>query len=160
MAMTNWNIDQPAPKALWKIIHSRFPDRTRFLGISMPPGYEDHSEGRALDVGIRAWIPREKRLADDLVGALNDFSFEIMWSYFIWNRQITYSDARGGPLPYERAAKMPHTEHIHISWSRGSSGFASFPGFANALDGILRDESGGVEDDATQSSFTRPYSSP
>lgn len=158
--MTNWNIDQPAPKALWQIIHSRFPDRTRFLGISMPPGHEDHSEGRALDVGIRAWIPAEKELAEKLVGALCDFSFEVNWSYFIWNKQITYSDDRGGPQPYPRAAKMPHTEHIHISWSRASSGFSNFAGFANALDGILKDESGGVEDEETQSSFTRPYSSP
>jgi hypothetical protein len=158
--MTNWNMPQPAPTALWQIIHGRFPDRTRFLGISMPPGHQDHSEGRALDVGIRAWIPAEKELAEKLVGALNDFSFEVMWSYFIWNRQITYNDGRGGPLPYERAKTMPHTEHIHISWSRDSSAKMVFNGFANALDGILKDESGGVEDDNTQSSYTRPYSSP
>ena len=158
--MANWNIDQPAPKALWQIIHNHFPDRTRFLGISMPPGHEDHSEGRALDVGIRAWIPAEKELAEKLVAALCDFSFEVNWSYFIWNKQITYSDDRGGPQPYPLAAKMPHTEHIHISWSRTSSGFSNFAGFANALDGILRDESGGVDDEETQSSFTRPYSSP
>jgi hypothetical protein len=158
--MANWNIDQPAPKALWEIIHSRFPDRTRFLGISMPPGHEDHSEGRALDVGIRAWIPTEKALADKIVEALSDFSFEVMWSYVIWNRQITFSDERGGPNPYPRAGKMPHTEHIHISWSRTSSGFSSFSGFANALDGILREETGGVEDEGTQSSYTQPYSSP
>jgi hypothetical protein len=157
--MTDWNMDQPAPKALWQIIHSRFPDRTRFLGISMPPGFEDHSEGRALDVGIRAWVPAEKELAEKLIVALNDFSFEVMWSFFIWNRQITFNNGLG-PQPYPRAVKMPHTEHIHISWSRISSGGASFVGFANALDGILRDESGGVEDDATQSSFSRPYSSP
>jgi hypothetical protein len=138
--MTNWNIAQPAPTALWKIIHSRFPDRTRFLGIIMPPGHDDHSEGRALDVGVRAWVPSEKQLAYELVDALNDFSFEVMWSYFIWNKQIWYSDARGGPLPYENAAKMPHTEHIHISWSKATSGKSTFYGFANALDDILSDE--------------------
>jgi hypothetical protein len=81
--MPNWNVDQPAPKALWQIIHSHFPDKTRSLGISMPPGHEDHSEGRALDVGIRAWIPQEKKLAEKIVEALVDHSSEVNWSYFI-----------------------------------------------------------------------------
>jgi hypothetical protein len=135
--MPNWNVDQPAPKALWQIIHSRFPNQTRFLGISAGPNHQDHSEGRALDVGISALIPQQKNLADKIVEALVEHSSEVNWDYFIWNNQITYSDARGGPNPY--SGKSHHTDHIHISWSRTSSGFSDFPCFADALDEITSD---------------------
>lgn len=133
--MANWKKAQPAPKAVWEIIHSRFPYKTRFLGILTGPGHQDHSEGRALDVGVRAWMVLERELANYLIGSLCDFSFELCWSYVIWNKQIWYSDGRG-PLPYENAVKMPHTEHIHISWEREASQFKDFPAFANDLDGL------------------------
>jgi hypothetical protein len=159
MAMPNWNIEQPAPRALWNIIHSHYP-QTKFLGILTGPGHEDHSEGRALDVGLRAWLSAEKQLADMLVGVLVDFTAEVRWSYIIWNKQIWYGDARSGPHPYGRAAKMPHTEHIHISWSQASSQGSTFLGFSLALDEELRRQWGGVEDDQTQSSSMKPYSTP
>lgn len=133
--MANWKKAQPAPTAIWKIINSHFPDKTRFLGILTGPGHQDHSEGRALDVGIRAWVPDEKELAYYLVGSLCDFSFEVCWSYVIWNKEIWYYDGRG-PLPYENALKMPHTEHIHISWARAASQFNTFPAFSNDLDDL------------------------
>jgi hypothetical protein len=133
--MNNFITEQPAPRALWEAIHSRFPYKTRFLGILMPPGHQDHSEGRALDIGIRAWKPLERELASYLIESLCDFQFEVNWSYLIWNRQIWYAD-RDEPLPYENAQKMPHTEHIHISWSRAASQFKDFTAFENDLDGL------------------------
>ena len=150
--------EQPAPRAIWNIINSRFP-QTRFLGILMPPGHEDHSEGRALDVGLWAWVPAEKRLAYRLIDILRDYSFEVGWSYLIWNKQIWYSDDRGGPLPYERAAEMPHTEHIHISWSEAASKKSTFNAFRHGMDELLKEEHGGVEDEHARASFMRPYSS-
>lgn len=131
--MGNWKIEQPAPKALWQIVNSRFPYKTRFLGILTGPGHEDHSEGRALDIGVRAWMPLERELANYIVMSLCDFQFEVMWSYVIWNKQIWYDDDRG-PQPYGKAATMPHTEHIHVSWSRTNSQFLDFPAFANDMD--------------------------
>jgi hypothetical protein len=131
--MANWKKEQPAPRAIWEIIHSRFPYKTRFLGIFAGPNKQDHSEGRALDVGVRVWIPSERELASYLILSLCDFSFEVGWSYMIWNKQIWYPDG-AEPRVYERAATMPHTDHIHISWAREYSQFKDFPAFSNDLD--------------------------
>ena len=123
--------EQPAPLTLWRIIHARFPEIS-FEGISMPPGHEDHSEGRALDLGLSARNLRHRQLADALLTIFLGNVGELGWSYIIWNHFIWYSDARSGPYPYN--GPNPHTDHIHISWARSKSLLVTFPNTTQALD--------------------------
>lgn len=125
--------EQPAPLTVWQLIHPRFPEVT-YQGISMPPGHEDHSEGRALDLGLHARSPLQRQLADALLTILIRNAGEIAWSYIIWNHFIWYNDARGGPHPY--TGPNPHTDHIHISWSRSKSQLVSFPNLLRDLSAL------------------------
>jgi hypothetical protein len=126
----NWSAVQPAAQAMWSLIHQNFP-RVRFLGILLGPGHEDHSEGRACDVGLLATVPWEASLADDIIGLLIANADEIGWSYFIWNRQIWTSDPPITPRAYN--GKSPHTEHIHISLPGANSQRRVFPNFIQAV---------------------------
>ncbi len=151
---TNWGQSQPAPLALWSLIHSRFPE-TRMLGI-YNPDHDDHGEGRALDVGLLVGRPAEAQVAWGLItDVLLPNQAEIDWSYFIWDQWMWYPDARG---KQRGGFKGDHTNHIHISWSREASQRKSFPQTASALDALARKIGGGVEDEATQASYYRPYS--
>jgi len=126
----NWGVDQPAPQAMWFLIHQNF-SRVRWLGISMPPGHEDHSEGRAVDLGMLVTVPYEANLAAEIIRLLIAHVDEIGWSYFIFNRQIWTNDAPDRPNQY--TGKSAHTEHIHISWSRENSQRRFFPNFIRAV---------------------------
>lgn len=125
--------EQPAPLTIWKLVHRQFPEIT-YEGIGMPPGHEDHSEGRALDLGLHARNSTQRPLADALVELFRRNAGEVGWSYIIWNHQIWYSDARGGPLPY--TGPNPHTDHIHISWSRNKSVLINFPNLIRDLNAL------------------------
>lgn len=136
---TSWNGPQPAPKAVWSLIHGNFPI-ARFLGIynrrnvagtSTPSA---HSEGRALDIGLLVGRPREKALGDRLFQVFIDEAAEIGVHHVIWNQQI-WSASRGGPRPYTGAS--PHTDHVHVAWGRVASQRTSFPRFMIAL-AVLR----------------------
>ena len=125
----NWNQPQPAPLALWTLVHTNFP-QTRFLGIynrrnvagtNTPSA---HAEGRALDIGLLASRPGEKLLGDQLFGLLIRDAAELGLDHVIWNRQI-WSTARGGPRPY--TGFSPHTDHIHVAFTREGSQRTSFP---------------------------------
>src|SRR5262249_24654347 len=125
----NWNQPQPAPRALWALVHSNFP-QTRFLGIynrrnvagtNTPSA---HAEGRALDIGLLATQPGEKALADQLFDLLIQNAAELGLDHVIWNRQI-WSTARGGPRPYTGVS--PHTDHIHVAFTREGSQRTTFP---------------------------------
>lgn len=103
--------EQPAPLTVWQLIHPRFPEVT-YQGISMPPGHEDHSEGRALDLGLHARSPLQRQLADALLTILIRNAGEIAWSYIIWNHFIWYNDARrSAPLHRPQPA---HRSHPHL----------------------------------------------
>ncbi len=128
-AQHQWNTNQPAPQEVWRITKLYIP-RTRWLGIWMPPGYEDHSEGRAVDIGLWAWVPEEKDVAEAIVELLKKKMAEVGWSYFIWNKQIWLNDK---PAPEVYKGKSAHTEHIHISWNRETSQRRSFPTFGAEL---------------------------
>jgi hypothetical protein len=125
----NWGQPQPAPQTLWHIVHQNFP-RVRFSGIMREPGHQDHSEGRAVDLGLFASQPEEAQLAGELISLLLANSKELGWAYFIWNRQIWSGDT-GTPTAY--TGDNPHTDHIHISWSRENSQRSHFPSFAQAV---------------------------
>ena len=135
----NWNQPQPAPRALWAMVHANFP-QTRFLGIynrrnvagtSVPSA---HAEGRALDIGLLATQPNEKFLGDQLFQMFIQNAAELGLDHVIWNRQI-WSNQRGGPRPYTGVS--PHTDHVHVAFTRDGSQRTSFP--RTALDiAILR----------------------
>lgn len=125
----NWNQPQPAPRALWILVNTNFP-QTRFLGIynrrnvagtSTPSA---HAEGRALDIGLLVSQPSEKALGDQLFDLLIRNAVELGLDHVIWNRQI-WSSAHGGPRPH--TGLSPHTDHIHVAFTRVGSQRTSFP---------------------------------
>jgi hypothetical protein len=109
--MTDWNRPQPAPRALWDFIHANFPTVRNLLGIynnRMVAGTNipsHHAEGRALDLGLRAWIPTEKWLGDELfkifVGDVNPRDVdEVIWNRQIWSAQRPYVHVHHGANPH------------------------------------------------------------
>jgi hypothetical protein len=125
----NWNQPQPAPKALWALVHTNFP-QTRFLGIynrrnvagtNTPSA---HAEGRALDIGLLVTRPDEKELGDQLFALLIRNAQELGLDHVIWNRQI-WSTTRGGPRHY--TGVHDHTDHIHVAFTRAGSQQTVFP---------------------------------
>jgi hypothetical protein len=147
----NWSKAQPAPSAIWAIVHARLPVTTD-LGI-FNAGHDDHDEGRAVDIGMRATIPEERQLAYDLIRIFRATAAEVGWSYLIWNKQIWYSDMRGGPIG--SGFKGDHTDHIHVSWSRARSQDNQFPEFTRQLDAYVA--LGGVSDESAQASYYQPF---
>jgi hypothetical protein len=125
----DWNKPQPAPKALWKLVYTNFPS-TRFLGIYNNRNVRGgntpsaHADGRALDIGLLATRPDEKEIGDGLFKIFIDNATELGIEHAIWNRQI-WSTAKGGPRNYSGAS--PHTDHIHVAFSRTSSQTTNFP---------------------------------
>jgi hypothetical protein len=148
----NWNQEQPAPQTVWNLVTSRFPN-VRFLGI-YNPGHDDHGEGRALDLGLLVSVPEENILAYGLIQAFQTAKHEVGWSYFIYDQYIYYNDVRG---KQKGGFKGDHTNHIHISWSQGTSQRTQFPRLIRELDFLAT--AGGVDDEDTQTSSYRPYSS-
>jgi hypothetical protein len=125
----DWNKPQPAPKALWKLVHTNFPG-LRFLGIYNKRNVRGgttpsaHAEGRALDIGALVTIPLEKEIGDGLFKIFIDNATELGIEHAIWNRQI-WSTTKGGPRNYKGAD--PHTNHIHVAFSQASSQTTNFP---------------------------------
>lgn len=127
--MTNWGKAQPAPKALWTLVHAYFP-QVRNLGI-----YNDrnvagtkkksgHAEGRAIDLGLLAGRPSEKALGDQLFRILISTHQELGLDHVIWNRQI-WSQTRGGPRRH--TGTSAHTDHLHVEFTRHGSQNTEFP---------------------------------
>ena len=126
----NWAQDQPAPQRAIRTIHANFP-QVRNLGIYVCRDIKGtnirspHGEGRALDIGLRANIPGEKVIGDQLFRVLIDSARRSGIDNVIWNRQI-WSVSQGGPRPWggyykSGAAKNPHTDHLHVEWTRDGS---------------------------------------
>lgn len=83
-----------------------------------------HAEGRAVDIGLSASKADEKALGDQLFRLLIKNATELGLDHVIWNQQI-WSTARGGPRHYTGIS--PHTDHIHVAFSRDGSQRTSFP---------------------------------
>ena len=124
-----WDRAQPAPLALWRIIHANFP-QTRNLGIYNPRNIAGtrtpslHSEGRALDIGLSANVPRERTIGDLLFRDFAELGVQMQLQEVIWNQQI-WSDARRHIHAYTGA--NPHTDHIHVGFTRAGSQQTDFP---------------------------------
>jgi len=126
----NWAQDQPAPQRAIRMIHANFP-QIRNLGIYVCRDINGtnirsaHAEGRALDIGLRADIPGEKVIGDQLFRVLIDTARRSGIDNVIWNHQI-WSVSQGGPRPWggyykSGAAKNLHTDHLHVEWTQDGS---------------------------------------
>ena len=126
----NWNQSQPAPKQAIRTIHANFP-QTKNLGIYVCRNIKGtntksaHAQGRALDIGLNALRPEEKVIGDALFHALIRVAHHSGIDNVIWNRQI-WSVEKGGPRAWvgnykNGAPKNPHTDHIHVEWTRDGS---------------------------------------
>src|SRR5947209_3262117 len=115
--MINWKQAQPAPLALWRLVHANFPE-TRNLGIFNDRNVAGtniksaHAEGRALDIGLKVSKPSQKRLGDGLFQALFETGTHMGLDHVIWNHRI-WSREKGGPRAYHGV--NPHTDHIHVA---------------------------------------------
>src|SRR5262249_9375959 len=124
-----WDRPQPAPLALWRIIHANFP-QTRNLGIFNPRNIAGsrtpslHSEGRALDIGLSASVTRERTIGDLLFRDFAEIGALLQLEELIWNLQI-WSDSRRYIHPY--TGVNPHTDHIHVGFTRAGSQQTDFP---------------------------------
>jgi len=126
----NWNEDQPAPRHAIKFIHANFPQVSN-LGIYVCRNVKgtnspsSHSEGRALDIGLKASIPAQRLIGDQLFRVLIESAHRSGIDNVIWNRQI-WSVSHGGPRPFvgnypHGGPRNPHTDHIHVEWTREGS---------------------------------------
>jgi hypothetical protein len=127
----NWRQPQPPPRTLWSVVHANFPvtrftgtyNRRNIAGTSTPSA---HAEGRALDIGLLVSRPAEKALGEQLFKLFIRDAAELGLDHVIWNTQI-WSARRGGPRHYGGA--NPHTDHIHMAWTRDGSQRVVFPRF-------------------------------
>jgi hypothetical protein len=127
---TNWAQNQPAPTHAIRMIHANFP-QVKNLGIYVPRTIKGtttpsaHAEGRALDIGLNALKPEEKVVGDAIFHGLIRAAHKSGIDNVIWNHEI-WSVAHGGPRPWgghykNGAPKNPHTDHIHVEWTRDGS---------------------------------------
>lgn len=125
-----WNGPQPAPRALWDLVHANFP-QTRFDGIFNPRNIAGtntpslHAEGRAVDIGLSVGVPLEKTIGDSLFGIFVDLAGQMGLQEIIWNRDV-WSTQR--PVVHTYTGHDPHTDHIHAGFTRDASGRAQMPG--------------------------------
>lgn len=126
----SWSQAQPAPKEMIRMLSVNFP-QVRNLGIYSCRNVEGtskksaHAEGRALDVGLCASDPGERMLGDQLFLLIIKTAYQAGIDNVIWNRQI-WSILKGGPRPFigsypHGGPRNPHTDHIHIEWTREGS---------------------------------------
>jgi hypothetical protein len=140
-----WNGPQPAPRALWTLVHANFP-QTRFDGIYNQRNIAGtntpslHAEGRALDIGLDVRKPTEKTIGDGLFQIFIDVAGQAGFEEIIWNRQIW---STRNPHIHHYTGQSPHTDHVHVGFTRQASQTTTFPGTLTLKIAILRS---GLED--------------
>lgn len=129
----DWKQDQPIILQLRLVLVETFPFFTR-LGYSKHwsgmggfvdrtthgGGFSAHAEGRAMDIYLSAFKADEKRLGDGLFDLFRTHSVALGVDHVIWNRRI-WSRDKGGPRAYTNAANGPHTNHVHVAFTRQGS---------------------------------------
>ena len=129
----NWNQNQPIVHHARTVLVLTFPMLTRLGYSTNPSGIEGyakrtthsggpsaHAEGRALDIYVSAFVHAEKMLGDGLFDVFSKNHQVLGVDHVIWNRRI-WSAAKGGPRPYTNAANGPHTNHVHVAFTRAGS---------------------------------------
>lgn len=133
--MPNWKGPQPGLISLRHLIHANL-SIVRKMGI-----YADrfiagtttkshHAEGRALDIYLSVFNKEEKAIGDQLVAAFIDCARSMDIDEVIWNREI-WSPRRPMLRPYH--GKRPHTDHVHVGFTRAGSQRTSFGALAGRL---------------------------
>jgi hypothetical protein len=147
--MVNWDRPQPAPLALFRFIHANFP-------VVRNSGIYNHrtvagtnvlshlAEGRAIDLGLLVGRPNEKLLGDRLFRIFIDNAAELevdelIWNHVIWSKQKQFEHSYRGV--------DPHTNHIHVGYTRDGSQKTAIPSKMMISVAILRT---GLEDLARQ----------
>jgi len=111
------------------LVHTNFT-RARNLGIynrrniagTQTPSL--HSEGRALDIGLNIHNQTEKAIGDGLFQIFVDLAARLQLQEVIWNRQIW---STGSPAVHPYAGANPHTDHVHVGFTRPGSQVTQFP---------------------------------
>jgi hypothetical protein len=133
--MPNWKGPQPGPSALRRLIYANRSMvhkigiyENRFIAGTNTKSH--HAEGRALDIYLSVFIAEEKVLGDQLFSAFVDCARAMLIDEVIWNHQI-WSKTKPHVHPY--LGQRPHTDHVHVGFTRQGSQLTSFGPFAARL---------------------------
>ena len=123
LSKVNWHGPQPAPKELAKMLKLNFPQITQTgiyndRNVAGTTKKSSHAEGRGLDIHLSAFVPEQRMLADQLYPVFIRKASQLGIDNVIWNKQI-WSKTKGGPRLY--TGQNPHTDHIHIEFTREGS---------------------------------------
>jgi hypothetical protein len=127
----NWKQNQPIVVYARLVLAENFPF---FMSLGYSPhwsgmgGYVDqttksgkesaHAEGRAIDIYLRAVKPWEKELGDGLFDLFRRNHVVLGVDHVIWNKNIW---SLKGLRPYENKDNGPHTDHVHVAFTREGS---------------------------------------
>jgi len=128
----NWKRNQPIVAHVRLVLAENFPFFMS-LGYSLNwsgiGGYVDrttksgkesaHAEGRAIDIYLRAAKPWEKELGDGLFELFRRHHVDLGVDHAIWNKRIWSSNH--GLRPYNNKSNGPHTDHVHVAFTREGS---------------------------------------
>lgn len=133
--MSHWNGPQPAPLALRHLIYANLPQIHRMgiynvRNIAGSSKQSLHSEGRAADIYLSAFVAVEKALADRLFAVFVDCARSMGLEEVIWNHQI-WSHAKSRAHRY--TGVNPHTDHVHVGFTRPGSQLVSLGTFPMRL---------------------------
>lgn len=124
----DWKRPQPLPKAVKSVLRANFPLIAK-VGIYNDRNVEGttkksaHAEGRAMDIYLDVAEPNERLVGDRLFDILIDSAVQSGIDNVIWNRQI-WSTTHTHKRPY--TGKRPHTDHIHVEFTRPGSQLITF----------------------------------
>lgn len=108
----------PIAEQTWQEVSSQFQG-VKNLGIWGDEAHKktvsDHNTGDALDIGILG-VDQGTQIAQKLINEAQNKNIK----YIIWNKQIWNPSISNSWRPYD--GKNPHTDHVHVSFNRGSGG--------------------------------------
>lgn len=123
----DWNRNQPIVKYLREWLPVMFPLITRVGGYNNRTTrfgtFSAHSEGRAADIYLNAFVAAEREIGDGLFKLFRRYASELGVDHVIWNTRIWSLDKdRHFPWasrPY--TAGGAHTDHVHVAFTRAGS---------------------------------------
>ncbi len=123
----DWNRNQPIVKYLRVWLPRTFPLITRVGGYldreRRKGGFSMHSEGRAADIYLNAFVPAEREIGDGLFTMFRRYAKELGLDHVIWNTRI-WSVDKDSSFPWVSRLYTgggPHTDHIHAAFTRTGS---------------------------------------
>lgn len=108
----------PTAEQTWQEVSSQFQG-VKNLGIWGDEAHKktvsDHNTGDALDIGILG-VDQGTQIAQKLINEAQNKNIK----YIIWNKQIWNPSVSNSWRAYN--GDNPHTDHVHVSFNRGSDG--------------------------------------